>query len=102
MALDRADDRQAVDGVAALGSGHNAVFLYQIMLQPLQGGAFRWVVLGADLLSFVSIIALLFLRKLYTKTVCPAALQNMRGLGQGVVLFCLYRQNFPFYFCTTV
>ena len=98
MALDRADDRQAVDGVAALGGWHNAVFLYQIMLQPLQGGAFGGVVLGADLFILHFHHCSPSLRKLYTKTVCPAALQNMRGLGQGCRFVLSIPPEFPVLF----
>ena len=41
--LDRADDRQAVDGVAALRRRHNAILGDQIVLQTLQRGVFGGV-----------------------------------------------------------
>ena len=41
--LDRADDRQAVDGVAALRRRHNAIVGDQIVLQTLQRGVFGGV-----------------------------------------------------------
>ena len=47
--LYRADNRQAVDGVAALGGGHHAAVRYQIVFQPLDGGVLGGVQFGAGL-----------------------------------------------------
>ena len=61
--LDRADDRQAVDGVAALRRRHNAIVGDQIVLQTLQRGVSVGFSLGRALafgfFAFASIPALL-------------------------------------------